>query len=337
MAKIVVDAFGGDNAPLSNIQGSVLAAKEYGAQIVLVGSEERIRSAAEKYGIALDGIEIHDAPTVISMEDDPGDVIKAKKDCSMAEGLRMVADARADAFVSAGNTGALVVGSTFLVKRIKGVKRAALAAAVPTPTGKYLLLDSGANVDCRPEMLRDFGVMGSIYMEKVLGVDNPRVGLLNVGTEESKGGELQQAAYALLKEAPIHFIGNVEARDVPSGACDVLVCDGFSGNIVLKLTEGAAVTLMGMVKKVFLQSFKGNLAALLVKKPMKSMKKSLDYSEEGGAPLMGIARPVIKAHGSSDTQAIKNAIRQAMHFASSGAIAAIADALEKGAGEEQNT
>ena len=329
MSRIFVDAFGGDNAPLCNIQGAVMARRQWGMDITLVGNEDIIRSCAKDAGEDLTGIEIISADGVIEMCDDPGAILKAKKGCSMAEGLRRLGAGEGDAFVSAGSTGALVMGATFYVKRISGVKRAALAPCVPTPKEPYLLIDSGANVECRPEMLQSFGIMGSMYMEKVMGRPSPRVGLLNVGTEETKGGELQQATYALLQKSPVNFIGNVEAREVPGGGCDVLVCDGFSGNVVLKLTEGAALSLMKMIKGVFLSSLAGKIAALMVKKGMKDLKKMFDYSEAGGAPLMGVRRPVIKAHGSSDAKAIMNAIHQAETFAQSGAIEAITAAMSK--------
>lgn len=333
MSRIVVDAFGGDHAPSCCVQGAALARQKWGMEIALVGQEEAIRSCAAKEGVSLDGIDIIPAGGVIEMCDDPGEILKSKKDCSMAEGLRRVAAGEGDAFVSAGSTGALVMGSTFYIKRIQGVKRAALAVTVPTPKQPYLLIDSGANVECRPEMLQSFGIMGSVYMERVMGVVSPRVGLLNVGTEESKGGELQHAAFSLLKASPLHFIGNVEARDVPGGGCDVLVCDGFSGNVVLKLTEGAASSLMGMIKGVFLSGTAGKLAALLVKKKMAALKRTLDYSETGGAPLMGVRSPVIKAHGSSSAKAIMNAIHQAAVFAESNAIEAITQAVAQVAEE----
>lgn len=333
MSRIIVDAFGGDNAPLCCIQGAVMARRKWGMEISLVGDEQAIRSCAAEQGESLDGITVIPADGMIAMHDDPGEVLKSKKGCSMAEGLRRLAAGEGDAFVSAGSTGALVMGSTFYVKRIPGVKRAALAVSMPTPKQPYLLIDSGANVECRPDMLQSFGIMGSVYMERVAGIAAPRVGLLNVGTEESKGGELQHAAFALLKNSPVNFIGNVEARDVPGGVCDVLVCDGFSGNVVLKLTEGAAGALFGMIKGVFLSGLAGKLAALLVKKPMKALKHTLDYREAGGAPLMGVRRPVIKAHGSSDAKAMMNAIHQASLFADSQAIETITQAVAQAAGE----
>ena len=335
MSRIIVDAFGGDNAPACCIQGALLARQKWGMDVAVVGDAQAIRSCAAKEGLSLDDIEIIGANGVIEMCDDPGEILKSKKDCSMAEGLRRVAAGDGDAFVSAGSTGALVMGSTFYIKRIQGIKRAALAVSVPTPKQPYLLIDSGANVECRPEMLQSFGIMGSVYMERVMGVTSPRVGLLNVGTEESKGGELQHMAFALLKASPLNFIGNVEARDVPGGGCDVLVCDGFSGNVVLKLTEGAASSLMGMIKGVFLSGTAGKRAALLVKKKMSALKRTLDYREAGGAPLMGVRRPVIKAHGSSDAKAIMNAIHQAAVFAESNAIDAITRAVAQAAQERR--
>lgn len=319
MSKIIVDGFGGDSAPAEVLKGCRLAVDELKAQILLTGDEEKLRAAARELGVSLDGIEILHAPDVITMEDDPTDIRRAKKESSMAVGLRALAEGKGDAFVSGGNTGALAVGATLYVKRMAGVKRAALATVVPCDGGCYLLLDAGANAECRPEMLAQFGVMGSVYMERVQGVKNPRVGLVNVGVEEHKGGETQRAAYQLLKQAPVNFVGNVEARDIPAGAADVCVCDGFTGNVILKLTEGLASSLMGKIKGLFLASPLTKLAALTLKSGIKELKAQMDYSEYGGAPLMGIARPVIKAHGSSNAKAFKNAIRQAMRFVESGA------------------
>lgn len=237
----------------------------------------------------------------------------------MAAAFQLVKDGKGDAFVSAGNTGAILVGATFLLKRIKGVKRAALASVIPTATGCYLLMDCGANVECRPEILTQFGVMGSLYMKKVMKTANPKVGLINIGSEETKGGELQIAALAQMKEAPINFTGNVEARELPKGAVDVAVADGFTGNIVLKLTEGMGSLMSTKLKELFGGAV-GKLAGALVLSKIKALKKSMDYTEYGGAPLLGIAQPVIKAHGSSNPKAFKNAIRQARDFAQSGMI-----------------
>ncbi len=319
MSKVIVDGFGGDNAPAEVLKGCRMAMDELGAGILLVGDEGKLRAAAQETGVSLEGMELLHAPDVLTMEDDPTDIRRAKRESSMAVGLRALAEGKGDAFVSGGNTGALAVGATLYVKRMAGVKRAALATAVPCDGGCYLLLDAGANAECRPEMLAQFGVMGSVYMERVMGIQKPRVGLVNVGAEEHKGGETQRAAYQLLKEAPVHFVGNVEARDIPAGAADVCVCDGFTGNVVLKLTEGLAQSLMGKVKGLFLASPVTKLAALALRGGIRELKTQMDYSEYGGAPLMGIARPVIKAHGSSNAKAFKNAIRQAVTFVESGA------------------
>ena len=317
--KIIVDGFGGDNAPLAVLQGCELAVKEYGVDIIVTGDEEELYETAQENGISLEHISFHHAPSVITMEDEPTSILKEKADCSMAAAFQLVKDGKGDAFVSAGNTGAILVGATFLLKRIKGVKRAALASVIPTATGCYLLMDCGANVECRPEILTQFGVMGSLYMKKVMKTANPKVGLINIGSEETKGGELQIAALAQMKEAPINFTGNVEARELPKGAVDVAVADGFTGNIVLKLTEGMGSLMSTKLKELFGGAV-GKLAGALVLSKIKALKKSMDYTEYGGAPLLGIAQPVIKAHGSSNPKAFKNAIRQARDFAQSGMI-----------------
>lgn len=327
--KIIVDAFGGDNAPLSNIQGSADAVKEYGVEIILVGKEPEILATAKEHNISLEGISIVHTDEVMDMHDTPTEILKSKKNTSLGLGLQMVAEGKGDAFVSAGSTGALLVGATLIVKRIKGIKRPALATAVPTPTGKYLLLDCGANADCRPEMLMDFALMGNEYMKRVEGLENPRIGLLNVGTEDTKGDSLRLETYPLLKNSEYNFVGNVEARDVPGGACDVLVADGFSGNVVLKLTEGVAVTFFGLIKKVMMSTLKTKIGALLIKKNLRGLKGLMDYSEHGGAPFLGVRAPVIKAHGSSNAKAIKNAIRQANTFAKSGLIEAVTKAAKE--------
>ena len=333
--KIIVDAFGGDNAPLEILKGCALAVEELGVELMLTGDEAKIKACAAENGISLDKMEIVHAPDVIAMEDHPDEILKSKSGCSMAEGLRRLAAGEGEAFVTAGSTGAAVMGSTFLVKRIKGVKRAALAPLMPSDKGPFMCIDVGANVECRPEVLCQFGIMGSAYMKGFCGKPDPRVGLLNVGTEDTKGGTLQKEAFALLKEAPINFIGNVEARDVPAGICDVLVNDGFSGNIVLKLTEGVALVFMGNLKDILMRSLPSKLAAMMLKPGLRAFKHKLDYTEYGGAPLMGISKPVIKAHGSSNANAFKNAVRQAKAFAESGAIAEIAAIAGKKREENQ--
>ena len=326
--RIIVDAFGGDNAPAAVIEGCVEAASEYGQEIVLVGRSDVINDVLDKNEWSRKNLYISDAPDIITMENEPTDILKNLKDCSMSVGLRLLADGQGDAFVSAGNTGALVVGSTFIVKRCKGVKRAAIATLLPTfGDGPMLLIDSGANVEVRPEMLMEFGVMGYVYMQKVMNIENPRVALLNVGAESTKGGSLQTGAYELLKKAGINFTGNIEGRDIPVGACDVAVADGFTGNVVLKRVEGVASAMVHELKDMFKSSAVSKLAAAMMLRQMKEFAKRFDYSEYGGAPLLGISRPVIKAHGSSDALAIKNAIRQAREFAESDAIDVIKNTL----------
>ena len=319
MTKIIVDGFGGDNAPDEVLKGCRQAADQWDIQVILSGDEQALRRSAQKLGISLDGMEFLQASQVLTMEDDPADIRRAKSDSSMAVGLKALAQGKGDAFVSGGNTGALAMGATLYVKRMKGVKRAALGTVIPCDKGCYLLLDAGANAECRPDMLAQFGVMGSVYMERVMGVKDPGVALVNVGTEEHKGTPMHREAYELLSHAPIRFLGNIEAREIPQGGADVCVCDGFTGNVILKLTEGLAQFLMGKIKGVFLRSTLTKLAALLLKEGLQDLKKQMDYTEYGGAPLMGIAKPVIKAHGSSNAKAIKNALRQAKQYVESGA------------------
>lgn len=327
--KIIIDAFGGDNAPLSNIEGAYLASKEYEAKIMLCGNKEQIEKCASENNIPLDNIEIVHADDVFDIHDDPNLLLKSKKDTSLAVAFSAVKDGVADAVVSAGSSGAVLMGGTFIVKRIKGIKRPAFAAVIPTTSGKpYMLLDSGANIDCRADVLEQFGLVGSVYMKNVMGVEKPRVGLLNIGAEETKGGDVLVEAYQKLKDSQLNFIGNVEPRDVPAGACDVLVCDGFSGNIVLKLTEGVAVSFMKMFKAILLKNIVSKIAALLIKGGLKDLKKKFDYKELGGAPLIGVRKPVIKAHGSSDSRAIKSAVKQAILFAKTGVTDQIENAIK---------
>lgn len=310
--KVIIDMYGGDNAPKAPILGAAMAAKELGVEIVAVGNEAEMRKICEENDIS--GFEFIDAPMVMPVCAEPTEVMKSYKESSLAVGLRALADGRGDAFVSAGSTGAIVVGATLIVKRIKGIKRAALASVIPGLDRSYMLLDLGANVECRPEMLCQFASMGSIYMNKLEGVENPEVGLINIGAEESKGGELQKEAYKLLKESDLNFIGNVEPRDLPKGVCDVAVADGWTGNIVLKLTEGLVSAFGKKLKGVMMSSLLTKLGALTMKGALTDFKKSMDYTERGGAPLLGIAKPVIKAHGSSDPKAFMNAVRQAKAF-----------------------
>lgn len=327
--KIVVDGFGGDNAPLSVIEGSALAVQELGVDIVITGEEKVIRQVAEQHHISLNKIEIVNTTDVIAVCDDPTSIMKEHAQSSMAVGMKLLADGHADAFVSAGSTGALVVGATMIVKRIKGIKRPTIATIIPCQNGCFMLADAGANLDCRPEMLLQFGLMGSIYMEQIINISRPRVTLVNVGAEETKGRELQLETYRLFQKSALNFMGNIEAREIPLGGADVVVADGFTGNVILKLTEGLAKFVMGGLKEMFLGSVKGKIAASLLMKDMKQFKKKMDYKEYGGAPLLGAAKPVIKAHGSSDAYAYKNAIRQAKAFVEKDVIGTIEQAIQK--------
>jgi phosphate acyltransferase len=309
--KIIVDAFGGDKAPLEALKGCRLAIDAYGVEIILTGDKEEIIKVAKENQISLDKMEILHAPDVISMHDEPGEIMKSLSNCSMAVGMKLLSEKKGEAFLSAGNTGALLFGATFIIKRIKGVKRPALAPLLPTDTGLYMLIDGGANLDCRPEMLSQFGLMGSIYMEKVEGINKPRVALVNIGEEKTKGTQLQLDAYELMQKTSYNFIGNIEPRYISDGNCDVAVADGFTGNVILKLSEGLAMTFYKNIKGIFLRSIISKFAALLLMPGLKAFKKKLDYTEYGGAPLLGLTMPVIKAHGSSNANAFKNAIRQA--------------------------
>lgn len=325
--KIAVDAFGGDNAPDEVIKGAADAVREYGVEVVLTGDEKKINERISALGIDRTGLYIEDADGVIQIEDDPMDIRKTKADCSMGRAFRLVNEGRADAFVSAGSTAAIVVGGTVVTGRLKGVKRPALVPIMPSTDGLYLLLDGGANAECRPEMLLQFAVMGSVYQEKIMGIRNPRVGLLNIGAEEEKGRELEHGAYELLKNSGLNFIGNVEGRDVPLGAADVVVTDGFTGNIFLKTVEGMGKFMKKALKEDIFGSGLSKVGALFSMKGIKKISKQMDYREVGGSPLLGSAKPVFKAHGSSDALAFKNAVRQAKEFVEKDANAQIAAAL----------
>ncbi|QKO31079.1 phosphate acyltransferase PlsX [Caproicibacterium lactatifermentans] len=307
--KIIVDAFGGDNAPLEIIKGCAQAVQQLGVDIILTGRKDTIAHVARENTVSLDHMEIVDCPDVMNMNAAGTDILRSGKNSSMAVGLQLLAKGNGDAFVTAGNSGAVTAGATFLVKRIKGVKRIAFAPVIPCKKGFFMLVDAGANVDCKPEMLKQFGIMGSIYMKRVMQVESPRVGLLNVGTEEHKGGELQHGAFALLKDSPLNFIGNVEARDVPDGVANVLVADGFSGNVFLKSFEGVSMMVLGLFKGVLTKNMKNKLAASMVLGDLKALKKRMDYNEYGGAPLLGCAKPVFKAHGSATAKTLYNALR----------------------------
>ena len=332
--KIAVDAFGGDNAPLEIIKGAAAAVEEYGAEVVLVGDSETIKKCAEDNNIDISKLEIEHADGVFDMHDTPTDILKSKRKTSMGVAFDLVADGKADAFVSAGSTGAVVAGATFIIKRNQVIKRPALGTVLPGRNKRFMLMDVGANAECRPEMLRQFGIMASLYLQNVEGVENPEIALLNIGTEDTKGGSLQLEAYKLLSESPINFIGNVEARDLPIGVCDAAIADGFTGNVALKLYEGVAMNLMTMIKGVFSSNFKTKMAYLLVKSKVRGLKKFMDYGDVGGAPLLGVKKPVIKAHGSSDARALKNAIRQALLCAENDVTGKISADMERLSAEE---
>ena len=320
--KIILDAMGGDNAPEAPVLGAIEAAKTWGTQITLVGRGEAILEVMKKHGIDTlpEGMEIANADDVVDMHDDPANVVRKRKNSSMIVGLRMLSEGLGDAFISAGSTGALLSGATLVVKRVRGIRRAAMSPAVPNKAGgRTVIVDCGANAECTPEFLLQFGMVGSIYAKKVLGIENPKVGLLNIGTEDTKGTQLQKDAYALLTDAHeqgiLNFVGNVEGRDVPMGTVDVVVCDGFSGNVLLKSIEGTAMFMGSLMSKMFKKNLLSYLAAALVKKDIKAFKKLMDYREIGGTQFLGIKKPVIKAHGSSDALAFRNAVRQAVNAA----------------------
>ncbi|MCL1828919.1 MAG: phosphate acyltransferase PlsX [Oscillospiraceae bacterium] len=329
--RIIVDAMGGDNAPHEIVKGAVEAAREFGTELTLVGRRGDIEDCLsnceqklprEKYDIA-------DATEVITMEDDPVAATRHKKDSSMSVALKLLAGGFGDACVSAGSTGALLTGATLTVKRIRGIRRAALAPVLPNGEKGVLLIDCGANAECSPEYLLQFAFMGSFYAKTIIGYDNPRVGLLNIGTEETKGTELCRKAFALLEEANkegrICFIGNIEAGDILSNKADVVVTDGFTGNVLLKSVEGTAIFLMNRIKTVFEKSKKNMLAAAVVKKDFRNLKKMMDVAEIGGTALLGISKPIVKAHGSSDARAFRSAVRQAILCAE----ANVAEEIEK--------
>ena len=315
--KIIVDAMGGDNAPLAPVEGALRAQKELGVDILLTGRTEEILSCLDQLGHKTipKGVEIAPASQVILMEDNPARAFKEKPDSSMTVGLKLLKEGSGDAFVSAGSTGALLSAATLIVKRIRGIRRAALAPVVPTAGGNMVLIDCGATAECTPEYLLQFAYMGSYYAQRFLGIANPRVALLNIGAEPSKGMDLQKQTHALLTQAHeagrLNFVGNIEGREAMSQGVDVLVTDGFTGNIFLKTVEGAAILFSGALKQMLLGSTKTKLAALMLKDGIGQFKKRFDANEVGGTAMLGISQPVVKAHGSSNGYAFFNAIRQA--------------------------
>ena len=334
--KIILDAMGGDNAPEAVVLGALDAARDFNTEIILVGRGEDILAAMKKNGISdlPAGVAIANADDVVDMHDDPAAVLHKRKNSSMVVGLKMLSEGQGDAFVSAGSTGALLTAATLVVKRVKGIRRAAMAPCLPNKIGgKFMIVDCGANAECTPEFLLQFALIGSLQYQRDNNVSSPRVGLLNIGTEDSKGTQLQLDAYKLLTEAHnqglINFIGTVEARQVPLGDVDVVVCDGFSGNILLKSIEGTAMFMGSAMKKMFKKSVFSKLGYLLCKSGVNDMMKLLDYREIGGTPFLGIKKPVIKAHGSSDKRAFYNAVRQAVKAAENNTAAELEAALKQ--------
>ena len=331
--KIILDAMGGDNAPRAVVEGALSAAKEFGVDIVLVGQPEAVKPLLTELSADDPHITFVPASEVITMEDDPSTATRRKKDASMTVALNLLRDGAGDAVISAGSTGALLTGATLIVKRIRGIRRAAFAPVLPNGGNGVVLTDCGANVECTSEYLLQFAYMGSFYAEKILGCEKPRVALLNVGAEETKGDALRKETYALLshaaEEGRLCFVGNAEGGDLLSGKVDVLVADGFSGNVMLKTVEGAAKFMFGGLKNIFYASTKNKLAAAVIKKDLYAFKSTLDVSEVGGTALLGINGAVIKAHGSSDARAIRSAVRQTIQFVNSGIVNEIRDNIER--------
>ena len=322
--KIIIDAMGGDHAPLEIVKGALQARTRFGVEIVLTGDEAAIRQAMAQCGAeeVPAGVAIVPAAETVEMCDDPATVFRRKKDTSMGVALTMLRDGGGDAVISAGSTGALLTGATLITKRIRGIRRAAMAPVIPTATGRAILIDCGANAECTPEYLLQFAFLGNFYARRVLEIQEPRVALLNIGTEESKGTALQKEALALLKKADaqghLHFIGNIEAKEAVKGGCDVIVTDGFSGNIMLKTIEGMGSFAGGAIKGIFKKNLLTGLAALLVMPGLNSFKSRLDPDKVGGTAFIGISKPVIKAHGASCAEAIENAVGQAVSVVKSG-------------------
>ncbi len=326
--KIILDGMGGDNAPASVVEGAVLASKEISHEIVLVGQKELIIEELKKYKYDENKISIVDAREVITNDEAPVRAVRSKKDSSIVKGINMVKSGGGDIFISAGSTGALLSGGLFILGRIQGIDRPALASIYPIIGGRAsLLVDAGANSECKPNNLLEFGIMGNIYMEKVIGRENPKVGLVNIGSESRKGSTLTKAAYELLEQSDMNFIGNVEARDVPKGACDVIVTDGFTGNVILKLTEGLAWNILQVIKKKFTDGLKAKLGAALLIDKLGGLKQEFDYSSYGGAPILGVKGPIVKMHGSSGASAVKNTILKGIPYVEGNVVGTIQNSV----------
>jgi len=333
---VVVDGMGGDFSPNAVVEGCVAAIKEYGIDIVITGHEEEIVEELKKYTYDCKKIKIVDAREIISTNEHPVMAIKRKKDSSLVKALNLVKNGEADAIISAGSTGAFLAGCTLIIGRIKGIDRPALAPVMPGSKRPFMIIDCGANAECKPHYLVQFGLMGKTYFENILKISNPSVGLVNIGTEEEKGNELSKSAHKLLKEANLNFVGNVEAREIPTGDVNVLVCDGFTGNVILKLYEGTVANIFDILKTGIMGSVRTKLGGILLKPVFKKFKKDFDYKEYGGAAFLGVNGICIKAHGSSDGKAFKNAIKQAKIFYDNDVVNKLKLEIEKLSEQEKN-
>ena len=327
--RIILDGMGGDNAPGEIVKGAVEASKLIEDEIIIVGDGDKIEFQLKKYKYSDEKISVKHASEVIENDDAPVMAVRRKKDSSMVVGLNMVKSGEGDLFISAGNTGALMAGALFNLGRIQGIDRPAIASIYPILGTKKpsLLVDAGANSECKPSNLLEFAMMGSIYMEKVLGRENPKIGLVNLGVEETKGSTLTKAAFGLLEKSHLNFSGNIEAREVPLGGADVVVCDGFVGNVILKLTEGLAINIVNLLKKKFTENARAKMGAVLLSKKLRSLKEEFDYTEYGGAPILGVKGPVVKMHGSSNANAVKNSILKAIPFAEENVVGIISESV----------
>lgn len=325
---IAVDGMGGDNSPQEVVKGCVEALEYTGVKIIITGPEERIKDELKKYKYDSGRIEVLNAEEVISNNEHPAMAIRKKKKSSLCKALYLVREGKADAVLSAGSTGALLTGATLIIGRIKGIDRPTFAPVMPGKNGKFMIVDCGANVDCKPNNLVQFALMGKVYFEKVLKVKNPSVGLVNIGVEEEKGNELTKETYKLLKEANLNFVGNIEPRDIPKGDTKVLVCDGFVGNTILKMYEGVASTLLSTLKENIMSSFRTKIGGMILKPVFLKFKKDFNYEEVGGAAFLGVKGICVKAHGSSDSKAFKNAIRQAKFFYDNNVVESIKESIE---------
>jgi glycerol-3-phosphate acyltransferase PlsX len=327
--KIIIDAMGGDNAPEEIVKGSIAASKEFNINIILAGDENKIREILNRENADLSRFEIIHTSEVITNNDHPAQAIRKKKDSSMVVGMRMLKEGSGDAFISAGNTGALLAGGLFVLGRINGIDRPGLAPIVPGKNGPFLLMDVGANAECKVQNIVQFGLMGTIYMKKVFKKESPSVALVNIGSEEEKGTEFVKTCYKALQQSDLNFKGNIEGRDISEGNIDVVVSDGFTGNIVLKVFEGVAQSIFDTLKTEIMSSTRTKIGGLLLKPVFAKFKKKFDYTEHGGAILLGVNGPVIKAHGSSNAKALKNAVRQAILCIEGGVVENIRKEIER--------